>query len=379
VYLDFFQLKSKPFDLTPDPQFFYLNENHREVLANLEYGILEKRGFIVITGEVGTGKTTHLFRFLERLTAKSKSAFIFNPILSTLDFFQYIFEDFGLETTAKTKTEYLVQLNQFLLEQSFLGNTTILVIDEGQNLSNEILEEIRLLANLETPKMKLLQIVLMGQPELDEKLRLRSLRQLKQRIAIRNRILPLEGEEVGRYIKHRLTVAGFSGGWEIFPPDSIALISAIANGIPRVVNNLCDNVLVSCYALSRRRADPDIVREVALDLEMILPGDDRPDSEQFGPDDDTDVSLKVLDLEDDAQHSPLTGTDDELPQSLCDSTAVPVEVQSDQRTTREMKGAIDGSGEIMEKIPEAEATPGSWERSIRIFQNFIDRLKQEND
>ncbi len=156
MYRNFFKLEEKPFNLTPDPRFLYLNSNHREVLASLKYGILEKRGFVVVTGEVGTGKTTHLFNFLEQLGEKTVSAFIFNPILTQEEFFQYIFEDFGLPPGSKTKTDFLIGLNKFLLEQADKGVTTVLVIDEAQKMSSEILEEVRLLSNLETTREKLL-------------------------------------------------------------------------------------------------------------------------------------------------------------------------------------------------------------------------------
>ncbi len=218
MYRKFFRLQEKPFNLTPDPRYLYLNSNHREVLASLKYGIVEKRGFIVITGEVGTGKTTHLFNFLEQLGDKTVSAFIFNPILTRKEFFQYIFEEFNLPCGAETKTEFLVGLNKFLLEKAELGITTVLVIDEAQNLSPEILEEVRLLSNLETTRDKLLQIVLVGQPELDEKLQSSSLRQLRQRISIRCRILPLGPGDTRNYIRHRLKVAGYTGEREIFDP-----------------------------------------------------------------------------------------------------------------------------------------------------------------
>ena len=268
MYRNFFKLEEKPFNLTPDPRFLYLNSNHREVLASLKYGILEKRGFVVVTGEVGTGKTTHLFNFLEQLGEKTVSAFIFNPILTQEEFFQYIFEDFGLPPGSKTKTDFLIGLNRFLLEQADKGVTTVLVIDEAQNLSSEILEEVRLLSNLETTREKLLQIVLVGQPELDVKLQSPSLRQLRQRISIRGRILPLSDRETGQFIRHRLKVAGYAGEDEIFDPEVVTLIARLSSGIPRVVNNICDNVLISCYALGRTVADRDIVLEVAEDLDI---------------------------------------------------------------------------------------------------------------
>lgn len=345
MYRNFFRLEEKPFNLTPDPRYLYLNHNHREVLASLKYGIVEKRGFVVITGEVGTGKTTHLFNFLDRLGDETVSAFIFNPILTQLEFFQYIFEDFNLPSGAKTKTEFLVGLNRFLLQQAERGGTAVLVIDEAQNLNREILEEVRLLSNMETPREKLLQIVLVGQPELDEKLQSSTLRQLRQRISIRCRILPLGVEETGDYIRHRLKVAGYGGEEEIFNPEVVALIARLSSGIPRVVNNICDNVLISCYALGRTVADRGIVLEIAEDLDLDIRGEQ--DVESAG--------VAVLELD--------------AAVLLVEENTDPVSVRTETEVGRSL---------VCETV-SGPLLPSSWERSIKFFQRFIDRLKLENE
>jgi type II secretory pathway predicted ATPase ExeA len=364
MYRTFFKLEEKPFNLTPDPRYLYLNANHREVLASLQYGIMEKRGFIVITGEVGTGKTTHLFNFFEQLGEKSVSAFIFNPILTREEFFQYIFEDFGLPRGAKTKTEYLVGLNRFLLEQAERQVTPVLVIDEAQNLSPEILEEVRLLSNLETTREKLLQIILVGQPELDAKLQMPSLRQLRQRISIRGRILPLTVGETGAFIRHRLQVAGYAGTEEIFNAEILALIAELSAGIPRVINNLCDNVLVSCYALGRKTANRETLLEVAADLEL-LPGDPPPGEALALESREGPPEIQVL-------------------ESTADDASVPVLVTagvagSPEEGPQSRTSATAGYG-AEEECPEPGLPPpGSWDRSMKFLQSFIDRLKLENE
>jgi len=371
MYRTFFSLKEKPFNLTPDPKYLYLNDNHREVLASLRYGIGEKRGFIVITGEVGTGKTTHLFNFLEGLGEQTVSAFIFNPILNREEFFQYIFEDFGIAHEARTKTEYLVGLNRFLLEQADQGVTAVLVIDEAQNLSDDILEEVRLLSNLETPREKLLQIVLVGQPELDEKLLSPSLRQLRQRISIRGRIKPLSEKETGAFIRHRFQVAGYDGKREVFGADVVSLIAGLSGGIPRVVNNICDNVLLSCYALGRRTADRQTVLEVAADLDLVPSTEVPPPAPVAIADDDLDD----VDVVDDAPGSP------ELARKLA-----PAEDGTDwslRRSRQAQQGhvpAAAGDDRVVgAEVVDGPEPSGSWERSLKVFQSFIERLKLEND
>jgi len=357
MYRKFFKLEEKPFNLTPDPRFLYLNPNHREVLASLKYGIVEKRGFVVITGEVGTGKTTHLFNFLEQLGEETVSAFIFNPILTRDEFFQYISEDFGLPSGARTKTEYLMGLNRFLLEQADKNVTPVLVIDEAQNLSAEILEEVRLLSNLETPREKLLQIVLVGQPELDDKLLSPSLRQLRQRITIRGRVHPLSDGEIGTFISHRLEVAGYDGGEELFDAEVVSLIARLSSGIPRVVNNICDNVLISCFALGRKTADRSIVLEVAEDLDLDIRGESEGESAGAAAPEPDEALYQVDDV--------------------LDPVAVPPEIEEDRSLVRDT--VVIQACKDEDQTESGTLPPNSWMRSMRFFQSFIDRLKLENE
>ena len=209
MYEAFYKLKEKPFNLTPDPRFIYFTEKHCEALANLVYGIRERKGFMVLSGEVGTGKTTIVNALLDTLDRTGiLSAFIFNPILTSPEFFEYLLADLNLRVDVRSKSQALIKLNSLLLERYRLGQITVLVVDEAQNLSSEILEEIRLLTNLETATEKLLQIVLVGQPELSLKLNSSELRQLKQRIGLRCNLDPLTLFETKEYIKARLEIAG---------------------------------------------------------------------------------------------------------------------------------------------------------------------------
>lgn len=253
MYEEFYGLKEKPFNLTPDPRFFFLSENHRGAFEHLLYGIKEREGFILITGEVGTGKTTLCRALLDKIESQATdSALILNPMFSEQELLQCILSDFGIQSQASTKKELLDDLNRFLLNQQAADRNSILIIDEAQNLPLPILEEIRILSNLETEKEKLLQIILMGQVELKEKLSLPRLRQLNQRISIRYHLQPLGREEVPRYIHHRLTVAGSSGDIHF---DSAALheIYLYSQGIPRLINLASDRALLAGYAEQSRK------------------------------------------------------------------------------------------------------------------------------
>jgi general secretion pathway protein A len=267
MYEKFYGFTEKPFNITPDPHFLYLGEHHQEALAHLTYGIKERKGFIVITGEVGTGKTTLIHTLLARLEPNVKTALIFNPNLTLEDFFLLVFDEFELEASQLTKAHFLITLNNFLLQGAERNENAVLIIDEAQNLPLPILEEIRLLLNLETAKSKLLQIVLSGQPELHQKLNLPGLRQLKQRISIRYHIPPLSREETGKYIKERLRIAG-SPNPSLFTDKAINEIFKYSKGIPRLVNILGDNALLLGYADDKQTIDHPIIRECIADLEL---------------------------------------------------------------------------------------------------------------
>lgn len=268
MYERFYSLRERPFNLTPDPRYIYFTEKHCEALANLVYGIRERKGFIVLSGEVGTGKTTLVHALLDTLDRTGiLSAFIFNPILSSSEFFEYLLADLNLRYDARSKSQALIKLNSLLLERYRTGQATVLIIDEAQNLSTEILEEVRLLTNLETATEKLLQIVLVGQPELSLKLNSPDLRQLKQRINLRCSLDPLTLFETKEYIRTRLEIAGVSDQ-QIFPDPAIAEIYRFSKGIPRLINSICDNALLAGYACDLKIVTPDIIREVADDLEL---------------------------------------------------------------------------------------------------------------
>ena len=269
MYESFYGLKENPFKVTPDPKFLYLGENHREALAQLLYGVKEGKGFIVITGEVGAGKTTLLYSLLERVdnNGHMKTAFLFNPKLEVNDFILYILRDLGVKVRRSTKGDYLQALHGYLLDAYKQGKKVVLIVDEAQGLKPELLEEIRLLSNLETAKSKLLQIVLVGQPELNKTLLDPGFRQLKQRVNLRYHLTPLCEKETKEYIEKRLRIAGSNGG-AIFTPKAIKEIYRRSNGIPRVINILCDNTLLTAYALDQKVVDVKPVREAAKDLKL---------------------------------------------------------------------------------------------------------------
>jgi general secretion pathway protein A len=268
MYESFYNLKEKPFNLTPDPRFIYFTERHCEALANLVYGIRERKGFLVLTGEVGTGKTTMINALLDTLErAGILSAFIFNPLLSPSEFFEYLLADLNIRGDYKNKSQALIKLNNLLLERYRMGKPTVLIVDEAQNLSTENLEEIRLLTNLETATEKLLQIVLVGQPELSLKLNSPELRQLKQRISLRCNLEPLSLAELKEYISTRMEIAGLPNQ-TVFAEDITAEIYRLSGGIPRLVNTICDNALLTGYATDSKIIGLDILEEVASDLEL---------------------------------------------------------------------------------------------------------------
>jgi general secretion pathway protein A len=267
MYEKFYGFIEKPFNVTPDPRFLYLGERHREALAHLIYGVREKKGFIVLTGEVGAGKTTLIHTLIERLDSSVKTALIFNSNITLKELFLFILDEFELKAKFQTKADFLIKLNDFLIERLKRNENTVLIIDEAQNLSPLILEEIRLLLNLETSKNKLLQIILSGQPELNHKLNLPKLRQLKQRISIRYHLPPLTAAETKEYIRERLGIAG-SQNSSIFTQKAMEEIFKYSKGIPRVINILCDNSLLIGYATNQPKIVPKIVKESIRDLEL---------------------------------------------------------------------------------------------------------------
>jgi general secretion pathway protein A len=267
MYKSFFKLQSSPFGTSPDPRFLYMMPHTREALACLEYGISARKGFTVLTGEVGTGKTTLLRRALSSFSNRRVStAFVFNPRLDVLDFFEFVLTDFGLVPQTRTKSGMLLQLNRWLIERYRMEETCVVVVDEAQNLSWDLLEEIRLLTNLETSSEKLLQIVLSGQPELEEKLRHPSVRQLRQRVSLWCRTQALTETQTHSYVAERLRIAGAS--WPLFSQEALELVHRYSRGIPRIINLLCEHSLILAYVEQVQQVTATIVDGVATELEL---------------------------------------------------------------------------------------------------------------
>lgn len=272
MYNAFFGFSESPFSLSPDPAFFYRSEQHEEALANLVYGVQSRKGFIVLTGEVGTGKTTMLECLRDYLeTQYIEFAFIFNSRITPDQFFEMIAYDLDLRCQRTSKTEVLFALNQLLLQQSAAGRTTVLIIDEAHNLEWDVLEEVRLLGNLENRRGKLLQIILAGQPEFDRKLDAPNLRQLKQRIVLRCNLQPFSLAETAEYIHTRLERAGMPKQ-AVFADELIVEIHGRAQGIPRVINAICDNLLLTAFAMEVKVADLGMLDEVSRDMRLEWSG-----------------------------------------------------------------------------------------------------------
>jgi len=265
MYTEFYGLREKPFSLAPDPTFLFLAPPHREALAHVLYGIDQGEGFIAVTGEVGTGKTTLCRTMLERLGADTEVAFVFNSALSGEELLRAVSHEFGLIVEGRTKLDLHEQLNEFLLEQRRSGHRVLLIVDEAQNLSSETLEEIRLLSNLETSTSKLIQILLFGQPELDEMLDSKELRQLRQRISVRWSLRPLSAAETQEYVRHRLRIAA-GHECELFSDAALREVRRRARGIPRLVNLLCDRSLLAGYAAGARTIGVDQVSTAAREI-----------------------------------------------------------------------------------------------------------------
>ena len=277
MYEQHFGFRESPFSITPDPRFFFANSIYLEAFANLRYGIEAKKGFIAVTGEVGTGKTTLLRKLMLNLDKTIQTVLVFNTDVTFNELLRVILRDLGLPTAGKDRLGMVEELNDYLIEQLEHGQTVCLLIDEVQNLSDESLEGLRLLSNLETDRQKLLQIVLMGQPELQAKLDQPHLRQLKQRIAIRCEIARLTDYEVGPYINFRLGVAGCDDH-ELFDPEAVEKIAVYSKGIPRLINVICDNALLIAFAASQRIVSADVVGEVVRDL-RLAPSSQFPENE----------------------------------------------------------------------------------------------------
>ena len=267
MYLSFFGLSDKPFAITPDPRYLYLSERHAEALAHLLYGINESGGFIQLTGEVGTGKTTVVRTLLSRVPHHADVAVILNPRVTPVEFLLTICEELGLpiaDADRDSVKQMVDALNRRLLTAHAEGRRIIVIVDEAQNLSPEVLEQVRLLTNLETPTQKLLQIILIGQPELRELLDRTELRQLAQRITGRYHLEPLLREETSGYVRHRLRVAGAAG--EIFTPSALAEVHRLSGGIPRVINVTCDRALLGAYTQDTRKITAALVRSAATEV-----------------------------------------------------------------------------------------------------------------
>jgi general secretion pathway protein A len=275
MYEAHFCLNENPFGVNPDPRFLFLSEVHQEALAHLVYGVRQRKGFIVITGDVGTGKTTLLNKLLQGLDARTRWVFLSNPRLSAEDFLRTIARSLGLPLEGEfSKADFLFRLEGLLADALRRSENVVLVVDEAQNLSPELLEEIRLLSNLETAAEKMLQIILVGQQELNDKLLRDDLRQLRQRVSIKYHLQPLGAEDARRYVLHRLAVAGGEGS--LFNPEALQEIYAASRGFPRLINNICDNSLLTAYSQDLDRVDETVVRQTLRDIEASYPRQERP-------------------------------------------------------------------------------------------------------
>jgi len=267
MYETFFNLRIKPFELVPDPNFIYLSKSHKKAITFLDYGIRARAGFILLTGEVGSGKTTIIRDLLGKHYEQLVLAKVFNTRVTSEQLLAMINDDFGLQTQGKDKVTLIRDLNEFLVDQYARGNQPILIIDEAQNLAEELLEEVRMLSNLETSDSKLLQIILVGQPELRTILSVPGLRQLRQRISINCHLQSLDRQETEQYILHRLEVAGNASAVE-FPTESLDIVYRFSRGIPRLINIICDFLMLSAFAEEVKVISVDMVREVIGELDF---------------------------------------------------------------------------------------------------------------
>ncbi len=267
MYEEYYGFKELPFNVTPDPRFLYRSTSHRDALAYITYGVFQKKGFIAVTGEVGVGKTTVVNAFIDLFRPSLEVAFVFTTKFPFDQLLYLVCNDFGLEVEGKNKAQMLMTLNRFLIDQYEKNRNTVLIIDEAQNLSPEVLEELRMLSNLETRDRKLIQIMLVGQPELETMLNLNEMRQLRQRIPGICRITILSREDFEKYIEYRLDVAGKHSGGPGFTNDAMDEIYHYSGGTPRLINVLCDRALLIGFVSNTRTIDGRIVREGIRDLE----------------------------------------------------------------------------------------------------------------
>ena len=296
MYNEFFGLKESAFNVSPDPRYFFLTPVMQEALAGLAYGVQRRKGIILLTGEVGTGKTTLLNQLMDWLRQnQAATAFVFNTRLNVEDLFNYILTDFGISCASRAKSDMLIRLNTWLLDRYVAGEPepAVLIVDEAQNLSLELLEEIRLLTNLETSSEKLLQIVLSGQPELEWKLKDPKLRQLRQRITLRYRTSQLSLSETLNYIEERLRIAGAKGE-PIFPPEAIESIHEYSRGVPRVINVLCEHALINAFAGRQKRVSVGLIHEVAREFELDLIAPIVPPSSYGIPESETTPVIQAM-------------------------------------------------------------------------------------
>ena len=266
MYNDFYRFQEAPFNITPDPRFLFFSERHREAFNHILFGVKERKGFIQITGEVGAGKTTVCRAILKELGPTYRTALILNPCMTSAQLLKTVITEFGLNPRRGDRATSLEMLNEFLLHEAIIGNDVVLFIDEAQDLDWELLEQVRLLSNLETEKSKLLQIVLLGQPELRDKLEQSNLRQLRQRITVRYHLKPLSREDTEAYIRHRLAVAG-SNGRPLFTPWAVRRIYGYSGGVPRLINAVCDKALLYGYVNGTYELKSRAVRQAIRELE----------------------------------------------------------------------------------------------------------------
>ncbi len=266
MYKDYFGLKAEPFSIAPDPEFLYLSARHHEALAHLLYGIKAENGFVLLTGEVGTGKTTVCRALLQQIPENAEIAFIIQPRLTVLELLETICDELKIDRPQENRSikTFIDRINLYLLKNHSQGKQTVLIIDEAQNLSIEVLEQIRLLTNLETDKYKLLRIIMLGQPELLDLLDKPELRQLSQRVTARYHLEPLDAEDVAAYVTHRLNVAGVER--PIFTDAAIKKLNRLSDGIPRVINLLCDRSLLGAFALGENTVTPALIKQAADEI-----------------------------------------------------------------------------------------------------------------